>query len=186
MFSAADNPTLTSLKGVRVGHSTHLDKLTGCTVVLFDKPYPVAHRAYGGSCGLFNTEILRTSQVDYRVDAIFIAGGSHTGFLAAGSILDYLRLNKRGFKTQSRGKERVYIPLLTGAIIYDLGLSLQPFQAVYGREACLASSTQPVEGGNVGGGTGASVGKFKYLQSHQRADMKAGCWLSRSHPRWGH
>jgi hypothetical protein len=36
-----DNKTLTALRGVQVGHSTHLDKLTGCTVVLFDDYYPV-------------------------------------------------------------------------------------------------------------------------------------------------
>jgi L-aminopeptidase/D-esterase-like protein len=31
------NNTLTALKGVKVGHATHKDKLTGVTVVSFDK-----------------------------------------------------------------------------------------------------------------------------------------------------
>jgi len=30
------NNTLTSLSGVRVGHATHLDRLTGCTAIMFD------------------------------------------------------------------------------------------------------------------------------------------------------
>jgi L-aminopeptidase/D-esterase-like protein len=49
-----ENKTLTALSGVKVGHSTHIDKLTGCTVILFDKPYSVAYKAYGGAIGSFN------------------------------------------------------------------------------------------------------------------------------------
>ena len=48
------NTTLTALPGVRVGHATHLDRLTGCTVVLFDSPATVAFKAYGGG-GAYNT-----------------------------------------------------------------------------------------------------------------------------------
>lgn len=59
------NNTLTALNGVKVGHSTHLDKLTGCTVVMFDKPLPVAYKAYGGAVGAFNTESLKTDKTDY-------------------------------------------------------------------------------------------------------------------------
>ncbi len=37
------NKTLTALKGVRVGHSTHLNKLTGTTVVLFENDFPMSY-----------------------------------------------------------------------------------------------------------------------------------------------
>ena len=76
-----DNTTLTSLTGVKVGHSTHLDKLTGCTVILFDKPYPVAYKAYGGAPGTFNTDLLRNGMSFYRRQGLFIAGGSLTGLM---------------------------------------------------------------------------------------------------------
>ena len=53
------NNTLTALKGVKVGHSTHKDKLTGCTAILFEDFYPVAYKSYGGAAGTFSTENLR-------------------------------------------------------------------------------------------------------------------------------
>jgi len=52
------NNTLTALKGVRVGHATHLDKLTGCTAIIFDKSYPAAYQGYGGDIGSFHHNLL--------------------------------------------------------------------------------------------------------------------------------
>lgn len=60
------NNTLTVLKGVKVGHSTHLDKLTGCTLVMFDGWYPTAYKSYGGAPATFNTEILKSGMSFYR------------------------------------------------------------------------------------------------------------------------
>ena len=43
------NNSLTELNGISVGHSTNLEKLHGCTVVVFDKPCNVAYKANGGT-----------------------------------------------------------------------------------------------------------------------------------------
>ena len=67
------NKTLTALKGVKVGHSTHPEKLTGCTVVIFEGDYPVAYVSNGGSPGTVATEDLNDGK-DFGVrNGLFIA-----------------------------------------------------------------------------------------------------------------
>ena len=110
-----ENKTLTSLKGVKVGHSTHLDKLTGCTVVLFDNPYPMAYKSYGGAPGTFNTDGLQNGKSFHYGHGIFIAGGSYTGFLAASEIMKSLIEKKVGWQSH-----KVINPNITGAVVYYL------------------------------------------------------------------
>ena len=170
------NKTLTALPGVRVGHSTHLEKLTGATVILFDQPYTVAYQAFGSSVGLFNSESLRVGQVDYRQNAIFIAGGSDTGLMTGAALIESLRKDKKG----AYMAEDIYNPSVVGAIIWDLGVNIAPYQQHYGSEAYQAATSQPVISGNVGAGTGASVGKFAYLEKGLKTGaMKAGIGSAR-------
>ena len=170
------NKTLTALPGVRVGHSTHLEKLTGATVILFDQPCRVAYQAFGGSVGLFNSESLRVGQTDYKQDAIFVAGGSDTGLMVGGALTESLRKDQKG-GCVAKG---IYNPSIVGAIIWDLGVNIAPYQQQYGHEAYQAATAKPVISGNVGAGTGASVGKFAYLENGSRTGaMKAGVGSAR-------
>lgn len=169
------NNTLTALNGVRVGHSTHLDKLTGCTVVLFDKPYSVGYKGYGGSIGSFNTENLRSGKTDYKENGIFISGGSMQGLMAGSEILECLRKDKVGSRFGD-----VYNPSVTGGIIFDQGVLVAPFDPVYGKEAYQNASQETVSSGNIGAGTGASVGKFHWLLTGTKTGaMKSGVGSAR-------
>lgn len=172
------NNTLTALSGVRVGHSTHPDKLTGCTVIIFDKPYSVAYQAYGGAVGAFNTEALKSGKTDYGENGIFIAGGSNTGLMSAAKIMDCLRRDHKG---SSSGRDRrIFNPSITGAIVYDQGMQVAPYDPKYGREAYESASNEPVVSGNVGAGTGTSVGKFRFLEGGAKSGaMKAGVGSAR-------
>jgi L-aminopeptidase/D-esterase-like protein len=173
-----NNRTLTALPGVRVGHTTHIDKLTGCTVICFDERTPVAYQSYGGTVGSFNTEGLRAGKTYYKVDAIFIAGGSAAGLMAAGPIIECLRRDGRGTRLGPEGT--IINPSITGAVIHDQGTNIAEFKAEYGAEAYRAATTDPVPGGNVGAGTGATVGKYRWLDggAHTGA-MKAGVGSAR-------
>ncbi len=169
------NKTLTALNGVRVGHSTYLEKLTGCTVVLFDKPYSVAYAGYGGSIGSFNTENLRSGKTDYKENGIFVSGGSMQGLMSGGEIIDCLRKDKYGSKFGD-----VYNPSVTGSIIFDYGMHLAPFGPIYAREAYKNAGYEPVLSGNVGAGTGTCVGKFHWLlEGTKTGAMKAGVGSAR-------
>lgn len=171
-----ENKTLTALKGVRVGHSTHLDKLTGCTLVMFDKPYPTVYKSYGGAPGTFNTEILNSGKSFYRSDGIFIAGGSLTGLTAASGIMESMIEKKIGSED---GK--MINPHIVGAIVFDLGIALgQNDYPKYGKEAFENLYSSSVASGNVGAGTGTSVGKFQFLEmGTKNAGMKAGVGSAR-------
>ncbi|MBI2028532.1 MAG: P1 family peptidase [Candidatus Levybacteria bacterium] len=170
------NKTLTALKGVKVGHSTHLDKLTGCTLVMFDDWYPTAYKSYGGAPGTFNTEILKSGMSFYRSNGIFIAGGSLTGLMSASEIMQAMIENKIG---SPDGK--IINPVIRGAIVFDLGVDLgQNFDPKFGREAFENLSVDPVANGNVGAGTGTAVGKFQYLEMGKKnGGMKSGVGSAR-------
>jgi L-aminopeptidase/D-esterase-like protein len=168
------NKTLTSLSGVKVGHSTHLDKLTGCTVVLFDKPYPVAYQGNGGAIGSFNTDMLREGMTFNRRHGLFIAGGSLTGLMAAGEIMQCMIDDKIGYKDN-----KIINPSISGAIVFDLGTHIEQFNPKYGSEAYKNANHDPVKNGNVGAGTGTSVGKFSYTSDSLMLAMKSGIGSAR-------
>lgn len=170
-----ENNTLTALAGVRVGHATHLDRLTGCTVVAFDTPMPVAYKAYGGAVGAFNTESLRTDKTDYAERGIFIAGGSMQGLMSASEIMKCMIADGNG---HTIGK--VVNPSVTGAIVWDQGMNIAPYDPIYGKEAYKNLSSEPVESGNVGAGTGVSAGKFRWIQGGTKSGaMKTGVGSAR-------
>lgn len=169
------NNTLTALPGITVGHSTHLDKLTGATVVIFDRDLPVAYKSYGGSTGTFNTDTFQNGKAGSRANAIFIAGGSWSGLQASGAIMERFIEKNIGYRVF-----KIVNPNLTGAIVFDLGTRIDKFDPRYGREAVDNASAKPVERGNVGAGTGTSVGKFRYFDDGKLfAGMKAGVGSSR-------
>ena len=173
-----DNKTLTALNGVRVGHSTHLDKLTGCTVILFDKPYQVAYKAYGGAVGAYGTEANKVDKTNYGENGIFVAGGSNTGLMSASEIMECLRCDQKGSRS---GKDKqIFNPSITGAIVYDQGMQIAPYDPSYGREAYENANSEPVVSGNVGAGTGTSVGKFRWVEGGTKTGaMKAGVGSAR-------
>lgn len=163
------NNTLTALKGVKVGHATHLDKLTGCTAIIFDKSYPAAYQGYGGDIGSFHTDSLRVGERRTR-QGFFIAGGSLNGLMSASEIMQAMIENGTGNKAAA-----IINPNISGAIVFDQGTKLGQYDPTYGREAYDNLSTDPVASGNVGAGAGVAVGKFQWLEKGTKSGgMKTG------------
>ncbi|MDE2867412.1 MAG: P1 family peptidase [Chloroflexota bacterium] len=149
------NRTLTALPGIRVGHWTHAAAGTGCTVVLFDRAVPAAVDVRGSAPGTRETDALHPGGLVGQADAILLTGGSAYGLAAADGVMRYLEARGRGFAT-SAGP----VPIVPGAVIYDLSVgdpSVRP-DAAAGEAAADAASTNPVSQGNVGAGTGATIG----------------------------
>ncbi len=164
------NNTLTSIKGVRVGNSTHLDKLTGCTLIVFDKPTLTSFKAFGGSVASYNTTAIQNGSNDIRIHGIFLTGGSTYGLGAVGEINTYLA--EHDVFSQTYAIRNVF---LVGATILDLGTRIAQYDYLYGREAAENLSSREVPQGNIGAGTGASVGKYKLLtDAHLLAPTKSG------------
>ena len=146
--------------GVRVGHYTDGTALTGCTVVLTEGGAATAVDVRGGAPGTRETALLAPGRTVDRTHAILLAGGSAFGLAAADGVMTWLRERGIGFATVAGP-----VPIVPSAILYDLALGapLHP-DAAAGRAACDAAQfvgDAPLAQGNVGAGTGATVGKLR-------------------------
>ncbi len=149
--------SITDVAGIEVGHATDLHALTGCTVVLCRQGAIGGVSVRGLAPGTRETDLLRPGNLVEKVHAILLAGGSAFGLAAADGVMRYLEERGIGFDA---GIARV--PIVPGAVIFDLALgdsAVRP-DAAMGYAACCAASVHEARQGNVGAGTGASVGKL--------------------------
>ena len=149
--------SITDVPGIRVGHAQNGEALTGCTVILCEEGAVGGADQRGGAPGTRETDLLRPVHLVEYVHAVLLAGGSAFGLDAASGVMRYLEERGVGFET---GIARV--PIVPAAILYDLAVGdaqVRP-DAGMGYQACLnASGHRPTEG-NMGAGTGATVGKI--------------------------
>lgn len=148
---------ITDVPGIRVGQAQDLEALTGCTVVLLDKPGIGGVDQRGGAPGTRETDALRPMHLVNQVHAILLTGGSAFGLEAAGGVMKYLEENGIGFNT---GVAKV--PIVPAAVLFDLAVGRADIRpdAVMAYAACKNASAEPPQQGNVGAGTGATVGKI--------------------------
>jgi len=148
---------ITDVPGIRVGHDTNLEAGTGCTVILCDSPFTGGVDVRGGAPATRETDLLRPLHMVEEVNAIVLTGGSAFGLDAASGVMRYLEEHNVGVDT---GVARV--PLVPAAAIFDLAFgsaTIRP-DASAGYRACAQAIDGPVAQGNVGAGTGATVGKM--------------------------
>jgi L-aminopeptidase/D-esterase-like protein len=152
---------ITDVRGILVGHAQDQRALTGCTVVLCRKGAVAGVDVRGGAPGTRETDLLNPVNIVEKVHAVVLAGGSSFGLEAATGVVRYLEEQKIGLDTRA-----AKIPIVPAAILYDLGLGqadVRPDAAMGYRAASSASSAAPAEG-NVGAGTGASIGKMRGMK----------------------
>jgi L-aminopeptidase/D-esterase-like protein len=148
---------ITDIPGLRVGHDTNVEAGTGCTVILCDTPAIGGVDVRGGAPATRETDLLHPMHLVEEIHAIVLAGGSAYGLDAASGVMRYLEEQNIGFDV---GVTRV--PIVPAAALFDLAFgspSVRP-DAASGYRACMQASANPVEQGNVGAGTGATVGKM--------------------------
>lgn len=148
--------SLTDVQGISVGHFTDLDHGTGCTVILCPPEGAVAGvDVRGPAPATRETDLLRPGHLVERVNAILLTGGSAFGLDAAAGVMRYLEERNIGFDTPI-----AHVPIVPAAAIFDLALGsarVRP-NAESAHRACLDAHSGKVEEGNVGAGTGATVG----------------------------
>jgi L-aminopeptidase/D-esterase-like protein len=148
---------ITDVRGIEVGHAQNDEALTGCTVILCRKGAVAGVDVRGGAPGTRETDLLDPVNLVEKVHAIVLAGGSAFGLDAASGVMKYLEEHKIGFNTGA-----AKVPIVPSAILFDLNIGqadVRPDSAMGYSAAAAASSNVPAEG-NVGAGTGASVGKM--------------------------
>jgi len=153
--------------GFRVGHAQNAEAATGCTVLLLDRMSPAGGDVRGGGPASRETQLLSPLAHAEAVNAILLSGGSAFGLDAAGGVMKYLSERGIGFET---GIAKV--PLVIESCLFDLGVGRADVRpdAEMAYEACENASHDAPEEGNIGAGTGCSVGKYRGME---RA-MKSG------------
>lgn len=149
---------ITSVPGVRVGHSTRTERPTGCTVILLPPDTVGAADQRGGAPGTVETDLLRPENTVSVVHAILLTGGSAFGLDARTGVVKYLEEQHVGF--QFGGS---YVPIVSGAVLFDLPVGGRPDirpDAACGYDAAKRAAAGTVEEGSIGAGAGATVGKF--------------------------
>lgn len=153
--------------GFRIGHAQNTEAATGCTVLLCDRMSPAGLDVRGGGPASRESQILSPVAQADSINAVLLSGGSAFGLDAAGGVQKYLEERGIGFDV---GVTKV--PLVSQSCLFDLvvgQMDVRP-DAAMAYQACENASYDAPAQGNVGAGTGCSVGKYRGME---RA-MKSG------------
>lgn len=155
--AAGTEGCITEVPGIEVGHAHDESALTGCTVILCRRGAVAGVDVRGGAPGTRETDLLDPTALVQRVHAVLLSGGSAFGLDAASGVMRYLADRHIGFKTAA-----ARVPIVPSAILFDLNLGRSDVRpdAAMGYAACQMATCHPPAEGNVGAGTGASVGKL--------------------------
>ncbi|MCY6483537.1 P1 family peptidase [Clostridium aestuarii] len=146
----------TDIEGIKVGHEQNLEAATGCTVIICEEGASAGVDVRGGAPGTRETDLLNPVNMVDRIHGILLTGGSAFGLDAAAGIMKYLEEKGIGFDV---GVTKV--PIVCGAALFDLVIGdhkIRPDKEM-GYKACLNASNKEYREGNIGAGTGATVGK---------------------------
>ncbi|WP_409178723.1 P1 family peptidase [Brevibacillus fortis] len=149
--------TIVDVPGVLVGHAQNEETLTGCSVIMLEKPSVCGVDVRGSAPGTRETDLLDPVNLVSAVHAICLSGGSAYGLDAATGVMQYL-------EEQGIGLDVGFgvVPIVPAAVLFDLAVGdyrVRPDRQM-GYEAAQAASRETVAQGNVGAGTGATVGKL--------------------------
>jgi L-aminopeptidase/D-esterase-like protein len=158
---------ITDVPGIRVGHASDPVGLTGVTVVLCDRPAACGVELRGFANDVIGLDYLDARHLVPTVNGVVLGGGSRFGGEAIWGVLRHLEAHGVGYAAGP-----TVIPHVPGAFLFDLNVGdprARPTREM-GAAAAAAAGPGPVAEGNVGAGTGASVGK---LLGRERA-MRGG------------
>lgn len=153
---------ITDIGGITAGHYTDTKNQTGCTVVILGNGSVCGVDVRGSAPGTRETDLLRPTNAVQCANAILLSGGSAFGLGAADGVMRWLEEQELGFDT---GFAKV--PIVPAAVLYDLGIgssNVRP-NADSGYTACSNADSKPLQNGNIGAGTGATVGKAGGMQT---------------------
>jgi len=148
---------LTDVKGIQVGHAQNYEAGTGCTVILCKDGAVAGVDVRGGAPGTRETDLMAPENLIEKVHAVYLGGGSAFGLDGASGVMHFLEENNVGFNV---GVTKV--PIVPAAVIFDLNIGDYRIRPNFkmGYEACMNAKNMDNASGNVGAGTGATVGKY--------------------------
>lgn len=158
----------TDIRGVSVGNAQDIEAATGVTVFRLTEPSPAAVRVFGGGPASRETESIAPER-SHLLNALVFSGGSAYGLAAADGVMRCLEAHGVGYETGL-----ALVPIVCQSCIYDLGYGSATVRptADMGYVACEASfkKNDPCSG-NMGAGTGATVGKAAGMRQAQKSGI---------------
>ena len=150
--------SITDVPGIRVGHAQDHEGGTGCTVVLPDGAAVCGVDVAGGGPGTREIAALDPVNLIQSVHAVYLGGGSAYGLAGADGVMRWCEDNSRGFNVGVG-----IVPIVPGAVLFDLPVGSYKSRpdAEMGYRACENASAGECIMGNVGAGTGATIGKSR-------------------------
>jgi L-aminopeptidase/D-esterase-like protein len=162
---------LTAIAGIRVGHASNFDALTGCTAILCEGGAVGGVDIRGSASETSSIDTLQPGHITGQVHGIALSGGSAFGLEAASGVRRYLEQKGVGFRVG-----RAVVPIVPGAILFDLDIGksgVHPTREM-GESAAAAATADAVKEGAVGAGTGARVGLIHGLRQAMKSGIGSG------------
>lgn len=148
---------ISAINGIKVGHAQSIEGGTGCTAIICEKGAFAGVDVRGGGPASRETELLKPVNMVQQIHCVMLSGGSAYGLEAGDGAMQFLEEQGIGFDVGVG-----VVPIVCGASLFDLVVGdpkCRPDKAM-GYEACKnAGVIEPAEG-NMGAGTGASIGKY--------------------------
>lgn len=161
--------SIRDMEGVSIGHAQNEEAKTGVSVIYFKNGAQAGCDISGGGPASRETPLTSPLTADNPLNAVVLSGGSAYGLAASDGVMRCLEENGIGYNTGN-----ALVPLVCQSCIYDLGYgksNVRP-DAAMGYEACkkaLESCDDSM--GNVGAGTGASVGKLLGMKQATKSGL---------------
>ena len=157
--------------GISIGHAASEQCRTGCTVFLCPEGTVGGIDVRGPAPGGRETEILSPYKPINTINAVLFTGGSAFGLSAADGVVRFLSERNIGYQTLIRA-----VPIVSAAVVNDMlmngGENLPDSDLGY--RACHSAELDMPAQGNVGAGSGTTVGKWRGFESM----MKGGFGIS--------
>ena len=169
MMSLIKEISIKEMAGVSIGHAQNEEAKTGVSVIYFPNGAQAGCDISGGGPASRETPLTDPLTADNPLNAVVLSGGSAYGLAASDGVMRCLEEHGIGYNTGY-----ALVPLVCQSCIFDLGYgknNVRP-DAVLGYEAC----KKALEGcddsmGNIGAGTGASVGKLLGMKQAMKAGL---------------
>lgn len=149
---------ITDIEKIKIGHAQNVEAATGCTVVFCKEGVTAGVDVRGGAPGTRETDLLRPENLVEKIHGVILTGGSAFGLEAASGVMQYLEEQHVGIDVNG-----IKVPVVCGAVLFDLFIGrpdVRPDKNM-GYQACVNAESPHYEEGNVGAGTGATVGKIR-------------------------
>jgi L-aminopeptidase/D-esterase-like protein len=159
---------ITAVGGFSFANYTDIQGATGATIFLFDELSPTGVSIRGGGPASRETPLLAPVASSTGIHALVLSGGSAYGLDAAGGVMRYLEEHGQGLHIR-----QACVPLVCQSCLFDLPVGDQYARpnAQQAYEACAHTSRENFLNGNIGAGTGCSVGKYHGMEHAMKGGL---------------